>query len=198
MQPTFITVLCLVCLGLTRKTQSFVITPPPVECPNYLCKDKENGNYEYSFFGVVNPHYILQCSNGVASCQTCWPGNLFFRPDCNQCLFNYDDQCTATTSKTPQPTTATTTTKLSTKTTAQPQTTRLSIQCPQNECTKRGLHFSGNIADQSNHRQYIACWDGKTVGCVRCPANLVFDEIMNACVYPVAPDNNNGGLNVYL
>ena len=58
--------------------------------PNYLCKDKDNGNYEYSFFGVVNPHYFLQCSNGIASCQTCWPGNLFFRADCNQCLFNYD------------------------------------------------------------------------------------------------------------
>ena len=54
--------------------------------------------------------------------------------------------------------------------------------CPE-ICSVRGPDFSGNIVDPSNSRQYVACWNGATVGCVACPGVLEFNEDWNACLY---------------
>ena len=46
-----------------------------------------------------------------------------------------------------------------------------------------GPSFSGNVADPDNPYQYVAIWEGVTIGCVPCPTDLVFDEAQNLCVY---------------
>jgi len=56
------------------------------------------------------------------------------------------------------------------------------FSCP-DLCPARGVHFSGNIADPNQGGQYIACWNGMTVGCVACPSTLLFNEQENACLY---------------
>ena len=63
-------------------------TPPPVPCPNSLCKGKADGNYEYYYYSYYKPNYFLQCSNGLAYCQACFPLSLEFSEGCNQCLYN--------------------------------------------------------------------------------------------------------------
>ena len=74
--------------------------PLPISCPDYLCKGRKNGNYQYNdpYSHVVNKHYFVQCSNGHAHCQPCFPTRLIFREECNQCLntekgefYSYDD-----------------------------------------------------------------------------------------------------------
>ena len=64
-------------------------TPSPVPCDNSQCNGKHDGNFEYINPKTYekNPHYFLQCSDGVASCQACWPSSLVFKEDCNQCLY---------------------------------------------------------------------------------------------------------------
>ena len=64
--------------------------PPAVQCPNKLCKGRADGNYEY-YYGRYNPHYFLQCSNGLAFCQACWPLKNEFSEPCNQCLYKRED-----------------------------------------------------------------------------------------------------------
>jgi len=54
--------------------------------------------------------------------------------------------------------------------------------CP-DKCPRMGVKFQGNIADPYNKQHYIACWNGLTVGCINCPANLEFSEEENACLY---------------
>ena len=71
-------------------------TPPAVPCPNSLCKGRADGNYEYYYYSRYNPHYFLQCSNGLAYCQACWPLSLEFSEPCNQCLYNRKDECVST------------------------------------------------------------------------------------------------------
>ena len=131
-------------------------TPPAVYCPDSLCSGKVDGNYNYA----GNTHYFLQCSQGLAYCQACWPLSLEFSQECNQCLYQAGDEC-ITTKK------------------WKPATT---FTCP-DECTKFGPDFNGNVADPSNSRQYVGCWNGVTVGCVACPGNLEFNEYLNACLY---------------
>ena len=131
-------------------------TPPAVKCPNTLCQAKVDGNYGY----VDNKHYFLQCIGGMAYCQPCWPMNLEYSENCNQCLYNAGDEC-ITTKK------------------WEPATT---FACP-DECPKQGPDFSGNIADPSNKRQYVGCFKGITVGCVACPGVLEFNEYENACLF---------------
>ena len=58
----------------------------------------------------------------------------------------------------------------------------VTYHCP-DLCPKYGPDFSGNIYDPFNYQQYIACWNGVTVGCVACPAGLEFNEQQNACLY---------------
>lgn len=131
-------------------------TPPSVDCPNSLCDGKPDGNFELYY----QKHYFLQCLGGQAYCQACWPLSLFFSAKCNQCLYSKGDAC-ATTQK------------------WQPATT---FQCP-DKCPHFGPEFSGNVADPSNDKQYVACWMGVTVGCVACPSGLLFNEKENACLY---------------
>ena len=137
-------------------------TPPPVKCPNTLCQAKSDGNYKYADPSTykVNKHYFLQCDGGMAYCQACWPLSLEFSENCNQCLYQAGDECV--------------TTKV-----WKPATT---FECP-DECPKRGPVYDGNIADPSNKRQYVGCFQGITVGCVACPGDLEFNEYENACLY---------------
>ncbi|XP_066935844.1 uncharacterized protein [Clytia hemisphaerica] len=135
-------------------------TPPAVPCPDSLCKGKADGNFEYYFYGQYRSNYFVQCSNGLAYCQACFPLSLEFSQTCNQCLHNKYDDC-VTTQK------------------WHPATT---FSCP-DKCPHYGPHFSGNVEDPSNDRQYVACWKGVTVGCIACPGNLKFNQKENACLY---------------
>ncbi|XP_065660410.1 uncharacterized protein LOC100204479 [Hydra vulgaris] len=137
-------------------------TPVAPPCSPSLCIGVSDGNYEITGY----PHDFVQCSNGIAACQSCWPQNLFFSQTCNQCLYKKEDSCY--------------TTKL-----WKPQTT---YPCP-DACPNKGPNFSGNIADKvsnggaGNPYQYIGCWLGVTQGCVMCPAGLKFNEQSNACLF---------------
>ena len=66
--------------------------------PNYLCDGKGDGLFNYEYFGLINPHYFLECTEGKASCQFCWPGNWVFREDCGRCLTTFDGKCLTFTS----------------------------------------------------------------------------------------------------
>jgi len=58
-----------------------------------MCNGKSDGNYEVKFSdGQIVPNYFLQCANGQASCQPCWPLSLEFSPECNQCLYKKDGE----------------------------------------------------------------------------------------------------------
>uniref|UniRef100_A0A7M5X207 Uncharacterized protein n=1 Tax=Clytia hemisphaerica TaxID=252671 RepID=A0A7M5X207_9CNID len=131
-------------------------TPPSVVCPDFLCNGKYNGNHEYPY----DKHYFLQCNDGQANCQACWPLSLEFSEPCNQCLYNRKDECVTT----------------------QPWEPATTFECP-DECPNRGYDFNGNIEDPNNRRQYIGCWQGVTVGCVACPGDLEFSEYENACLF---------------
>ncbi|XP_066915677.1 uncharacterized protein [Clytia hemisphaerica] len=135
-------------------------TPPAVPCPDSLCKGKADGNFEYHYYGRYRRNYFLQCSNGLASCQACWPLSLEFSEGCNQCLYSKHDDCVTTSPWVPEPT----------------------YFCP-DKCPHRGPKFSGNIPDPYNSQQYVACWEGVTVGCIKCPSGLQFNEKWNACLY---------------
>jgi len=135
-------------------------TPPPVKCPNSLCNNRPDGNYEYRYYGQYLRNYFVQCSNGLAYCQPCWPLSLEFSESCNQCLYNKHDDCITT----------------------QPWHPATTFECP-DKCPHRGPHFSGNIADPNNPHQYVACYHGVTVGCIACPRGLKFNEQWNACLY---------------
>ena len=135
-------------------------TPPAVPCPNSLCKGKSDGNFEYHNYGQYRANYFLQCSNGLAYCQACFPLSLEFSEPCNQCLYARSDDCVST----------------------EPWTPATTFECP-DKCPHNGPHFSGNIKDPQNNRQYVACWKGQTVGCVACPNNLLYNEEWNACLF---------------
>ena len=66
--------------------------------------------------------------------------------------------------------------------------------CPA-KCPHKGPNFSGNIPDPYNSQQYVACWKGVTVGCIKCPYGLEFNEKWNACLYEgkykTEPDHEN-------
>lgn len=56
-----------------------------------MCNGRADGNYQVRFNnGVEKPNHFLQCSNGKAHCQACWPSSLEFSETCNQCLYNRD------------------------------------------------------------------------------------------------------------
>lgn len=65
-------------------------TLPKFPCPVKLCAEKADGNYPYANpdNNIVNEHYYVHCSSGVALCQPCWPSHLVFKPSCNQCLYS--------------------------------------------------------------------------------------------------------------
>ena len=137
-------------------------TPVAPPCPQSLCAGKSDGNYNIPSF----PHDFVQCANGIAYCQSCWPQSLMFNQTCNQCLYPDDTACYTTKAWVPQPT----------------------PYCP-DECPGRGQKFSGNIADvisnkgKGNPNHYVACWMGVTMGCISCPSGLKFNEESNACLY---------------
>ncbi|XP_066918654.1 uncharacterized protein [Clytia hemisphaerica] len=131
-------------------------TPPAIPCPNSLCQGKYDGNFALK----SHRNYFLQCVGGNAYCQACFPLSLEFSQRCNQCLYNRKDEC-VTTQK------------------WEPATT---FACP-DKCPARGPDFTGNIKDDHEPRQYVACWKGVTVGCIACPGNLKFNEKENACLY---------------
>ncbi|XP_057290660.1 uncharacterized protein LOC130613327 [Hydractinia symbiolongicarpus] len=132
-------------------------TPPPCQVPNpSFCGGKSDGNFESPF----NIHDFVQCSNGRPYCQSCWPHDLEFSEQCNQCLYNKTDACYTT----------------------QTWATKPTFNCP-DECPSRGPNFKGNIRDPTQPKHYIACWKGVTVGCVNCPHPLEFNETWNACLY---------------
>lgn len=66
--------------------------------------------------------------------------------------------------------------------TTQAWTPGTTLTCP-NECLNKGPSFTGNIADPINNNQYVACWNGVTVGCIICPSGLLFNEAWNACLF---------------
>lgn len=43
--------------------------------------------------------------------------------------------------------------------------------------------FTGNIKDPYDPFHYVACLNGKLIGCINCPAGLQFNEKWNACLY---------------
>uniref|UniRef100_A0A7M5V7I6 Uncharacterized protein n=1 Tax=Clytia hemisphaerica TaxID=252671 RepID=A0A7M5V7I6_9CNID len=105
-------------------------TPPAVPCPDSLCHGKADGNFQYIYYGRLNKNYFLQCSDGLAYCQACWPLSLEFSENCNQCLYSKHDDCVTTQKWHPATTFA----------------------CP-DKCPARGPHFSGNIEDPHNPHQ---------------------------------------------
>lgn len=131
-------------------------TPPPIECPNKLCHGKADGNYNVGY----HKHHFVQCVDGLATCQACWPNTLEFSQGCNQCLYSNSDDCITTNKWVPA----------------------VTFQCP-DECPHRGPEYSGNVQDPHNNKQYVACWQGTTVGCVACPGGLEYNESWNACLY---------------
>ncbi|XP_057290628.1 uncharacterized protein LOC130613295 [Hydractinia symbiolongicarpus] len=136
-------------------------TPPPVPCPNSMCSGQADGNYNYDHPGNgKKENYFVQCVGGKSYCQACWPKTLKFKKECNQCMYSIDDPC------------------YTTKSWIAPVT----YTCP-DECPSRGPTFQGNIADPAEDRHFVACWNGVTVGCVNCPAGLLFNEYENACLY---------------
>ena len=137
-----------------------VTTPQPVTCPDTMCSGKTDGNYAYDYNGNYDAHYFVQCTDGLANCQACWPMSLVYSQECNQCLYNAGDECITTKAWTPVAT----------------------YLCP-DMCPSNGHDFSGNMYDPYNSHQYIACWKGVTVGCVRCPGDLLFNYEKNACLY---------------
>ena len=161
---TFVALVCVFLASCDAITNPPITgtTPPAVRCPNSLCSGKLDGNFKYADPAtyIVNKHYFLQCSQGLAYCQACWPLSLEFSQDCNQCLYQAGDECITTKKWAPATT----------------------FTCP-DECPRRGPDFNGNIADPTNSRQYVGCWNGVTVGCVACPGNLEFNEYENACLY---------------
>ena len=46
-----------------------------------------------------------------------------------------------------------------------------------------GPSFSGNVSDPNNPYQYVAIWEGVTVGCIACPEGMKYDEQQNLCIY---------------
>uniref|UniRef100_A0A7M5UQ97 Chitin-binding type-2 domain-containing protein n=1 Tax=Clytia hemisphaerica TaxID=252671 RepID=A0A7M5UQ97_9CNID len=135
-------------------------TPPAVPCPDKLCQRRPDGNYAYNLNGQKRSNYFLQCSGGSSYCQACFPLSLEYSPKCNQCLNSKNDACFTT----------------------KPWKPVKSYICP-DMCPNRGHNFSGNIPDPYIPYQYIACWKGVTIGCVKCPSNLQFNEEANACLY---------------
>ncbi|XP_066925987.1 uncharacterized protein [Clytia hemisphaerica] len=136
-------------------------TPPPKLCFDSMCNGKADGNYEVRYpNGEYDPNYFLQCSGGQANCQPCWPQSLEFSQTCNQCLYSRDDECLTTEAWKPAST----------------------YDCP-DICGRMGPEGRMNIRDPQQPRQYVACWNGMTVGCVKCPGNLLFNETFNACLY---------------
>lgn len=131
-------------------------------CSESLCYGKFDGNYQIDY----QPNHFVQCSGGIAHCQACWPSNLVYSGRCNQCLYDQFDDCSTT----------------------KPWLPATSFSCP-NECARRGHKFSGNVVDPYQPRQYVACWEGMTVGCIACPAELIFNEETNACL---EEDQHNG------
>ena len=131
-------------------------TPPAIDCPNKLCHGRVDGNY----YIPKQPNYFVQCVSGLAYCQACWPLRLEFSQRCNQCLYSRYDACVTTEKWHPAP----------------------KLECP-DICPKYGHKFSGNVADGKNPDQYVACWNGITAGCIKCPAGLLFNEKWNACLY---------------
>ena len=123
-------------------------------CPHSLCRGKHDGNYAVP----QNKHSFVQCAGGVAYCQSCWPSILEFSEQCNQCLYNRNDDCVTTQI-------------------FKPATT---LQCP-DRCPFQDPDFSGNIADPNNDRHYIACWKGLTVSCIACPGQLKYNVKENLC-----------------
>ena len=93
------------------------------------------------------------------------------------------EQC-PTTLTTPPPTTPTTEVITTTTTTTKKPTTGTKNNVCPDLCPGIGNNFSGNVRDPANDRHYVGCWQGRTVGCQRCPANLIFNEAINQCVYP--------------
>ena len=75
----------LVACALKNPTITGTI-PPSVPCPDSLCKHRADGNYNYHYYGVYRSNYFLQCTNGLAYCQPCFPLSLRFSEKCNQCL----------------------------------------------------------------------------------------------------------------
>ncbi|XP_066927396.1 uncharacterized protein [Clytia hemisphaerica] len=149
-------------------------TPPAVPCPDSLCKGKPDGNFEYYYYGQYRRNYFVQCSNGLAYCQACWPLSLEFSEGCNQCLYNKYDDCVTT----------------------KPWEPATTFECP-DKCPARGPHFSGNIEDDHNPHQYVACFHGQTVGCIACPKGLQFNEKWNACLYEGKYKTEPEGKNPY-
>ena len=66
--------------------------------------------------------------------------------------------------------------------TSKPFKPATTFACP-DICPKEGPHFSGNLPDPHQPRQYVACWKGVTVGCITCPQRLIFNRRWNACLY---------------
>lgn len=137
-------------------------TPSSVACPKTLCQGKADGNFKYTNPTTknINKSYFLQCVDGEAFCQACWPLDLQFSEKCNQCLYSDQDECITTSEFVPATT----------------------FECP-DKCPLRGPTFTGNIADVNNARQYIGCFEGMTIGCIACPGKLEFNEKENACLF---------------
>ncbi|XP_057290438.1 uncharacterized protein LOC130613128 [Hydractinia symbiolongicarpus] len=131
-------------------------TPPALDCPNSRCAGKSDGSYRIPEF----PNYFVQCVSGKAHCQACWPLSLYYKEECNQCLYTPSDPCHTTKSWVPE----------------------VQYTCP-DICAARGPNFKGNIRDNNEPRHYVACWNGVTVGCVNCPKPLLFNEQEGACLW---------------
>ena len=61
------------------------------------------------------------------------------------------------------------------------------LPCP-DMCTSKGPEFTGNLYDPKESTHYVACFEGMTVGCIRCPKKssgerLEFNQEYNECLY---------------
>uniref|UniRef100_A0A7M5VGL1 Chitin-binding type-2 domain-containing protein n=1 Tax=Clytia hemisphaerica TaxID=252671 RepID=A0A7M5VGL1_9CNID len=135
---------------------------PEVPCPDTLCNGKADGNhYYYPYYtGAYRYNFFLQCLGGKATCQACFPLSLEYSYECNQCLYKKSDACVTT----------------------KPWKPVTTFTCP-DRCPSYGPKYTGNVADPAQSKQYVACWEGVTVGCIACPGNLMFNEQENACLF---------------
>ena len=85
-------VLCFIAAYSLEVEKITGTTPPAVPCPDSLCTGRSDGNFEYHFQGEYRANYFLQCSNGFAFCQPCFPLSLEFSEGCNQCLYTKQDK----------------------------------------------------------------------------------------------------------
>ncbi|XP_057292518.1 mucin-2-like [Hydractinia symbiolongicarpus] len=124
-----------------------------------------------------NKRYFIFCIGGLAwSCQIC-PADTIFSNKCKICVYKNNKRCLGGSR-----TASTTTTQTTAKLTAPSTTKEPTPSCPAYLCTVRSKL---RMKNPKNHRQFVTCLFGISLGCQMCPHTLVFNEDMQQWKQPV-------------